>query len=137
MNPARVPQMADAEAVLAALEPHDEVTYIGLVLNQRGLDRAIAAGMREVNAVVVCSDTFGQRNQGQTVDESLDSLAAIVEGAHAEGIRVSATVSVAFGCPYEGEVPAQRVADVARRAAGRAPTRWPWPTPSAWPCPLT
>ena len=58
-----------------------------------------------------------QRNQGQTVDESLDSLAAIVEGAHADGIRVSATVSVAFGCPYEGEVPAQRVAEVARRAA--------------------
>ena len=117
VNPARVPQMADAEAVLAALEPHDEVAYIGLVLNQRGLDRAIAAGMREVNAVVVCTDTFGQRNQGQTVDESLDSLAAIVEGAHAEAIRVSATVSVAFGCPYEGEVPAERVAEIARRAA--------------------
>lgn len=117
VNPARVPQMADAEAVLAALEPRDEVTYIGLVLNQRGLDRAVAAGMREVNAVVVCTDTFGQRNQGQTVDESLAALAAIVEGAHAAGIRVSATVSVAFGCPYEGEVPVERVVDVARRAA--------------------
>jgi hydroxymethylglutaryl-CoA lyase len=121
VNPARVPQMADAEAVLAALErspaTSDDVTYIGLVLNRRGLDRAVAAGMREVNAVVVCSDTFGQRNQGQTVDESLGSLAAIVEGAHAEGIRVSATVSVAFGCPYEGEVSVDRATDVARRAA--------------------
>jgi hydroxymethylglutaryl-CoA lyase len=117
VNPARVPQMADAEAVLAALPERDDVAYIGLVLNRRGLDRAVAAGMREINAVVVCTDTFGERNQGAGIDDALAALEAIARGAHDAGMRVSATVSVAFGCPYEGEVPADRVAGVARRAA--------------------
>ena len=70
VNPARVPQMADAEAVVAALAPHRGVTYIGLVLNRRGYDRAAAAGMREINVVTVATDTFGRRNQGVTRDES-------------------------------------------------------------------
>jgi hydroxymethylglutaryl-CoA lyase len=118
VNPKRVPQMADAEAVLAGLDLADpEVAYIGLVLNERGLDRAIAAGMREINAVVVCTDTFGERNQGVTVDGAVDAFAAIAARAGEAGIRTSATVSVAFGCPYEGEVPVERVADVARRVA--------------------
>jgi hydroxymethylglutaryl-CoA lyase len=117
VNPKRVPQMADAEAVLAALPRRDDVTYIGLVLNERGLERAVDAGMREINAVVVCTDTFGERNQGAGVDAALDAFAAVAEGAHEAGMRISATMSVAFGCPYEGEVPVDRVADVARRAA--------------------
>ena len=117
VNPARVPQMADAEAVLAALPERNDVSYIGLVLNQRGLDRAVAAGLREINAVVVCTDTFGERNQGAGIDEALTAFEVIARGAHGAGMRVSATVSVAFGCPYEGEVPAGRVAGVARRAA--------------------
>jgi hydroxymethylglutaryl-CoA lyase len=117
VNPKRVPQMADAEEVLAALPDRDDVTYIGLVLNQRGLDRAVAAGMREINAVLVCTDTFGQRNQGAGVDEAVDAFAVIAAGAREAGIRVSATVSVAFGCPYEGEVPVSVVASVAQRAA--------------------
>ena len=117
VNPARVPQMADAEAVLAALPERHDVTYIGLVLNERGLERAVAAGMREINAVVVCTDTFGQRNQGAGIAEAMAAFAAIADGAHANGIRVSATVSVAFGCPYEGEVPVERVAEVAGQAA--------------------
>jgi hydroxymethylglutaryl-CoA lyase len=117
VNPKRVPQMADAEAVLAALPRRDDVTYIGLVLNERGLERAVAAGMREINAVVVCTDTFGHRNQGAGIDEALDAFAAVAEGGHAAGMRVSATISVAFGCPYEGEVPVARVAEVAQRAA--------------------
>jgi hydroxymethylglutaryl-CoA lyase len=117
VNPKRVPQMADAEAVLAALPRRDDVTYIGLVLNERGLERAVEAGMREINAVVVCTDTFGERNQGAGVDAALDAFAAVAGGAHAAGMRVSATISVAFGCPYEGEVPVDRVVDVARRAA--------------------
>jgi hydroxymethylglutaryl-CoA lyase len=113
----RVPQMADAEEVLALLPPSDDVTYIGLVLNERGLERAVAAGMREINAVLVCTDTFGQRNQGVGVDGALGAFEAIATAAHAAGIRVSATVSVAFGCPYEGEVPVSRVASVVSRAA--------------------
>jgi hydroxymethylglutaryl-CoA lyase len=117
VNPKRVPQMADAEAVLAALPLRDGVTYIGLVLNERGLQRAVEAGMREINAVVVCTDTFGQRNQGAGVDEALDAFEAVAAGAHAAGMRVSATMSVAFGCPYEGEVAVDRVAEVAERAA--------------------
>lgn len=118
VNPKRVPQMADAEAVLAGLDLDDpEVTYIGLVLNERGLHRAIEAGVREINAVVVCTDTFGERNQGAGVDGTVDAFAAVAARAAAAGIRSSATVSVAFGCPYEGEVPVERVADVARRVA--------------------
>lgn len=117
VNPTRVPQMADAEAVLAALPERDDLTYIGLVLNRRGLERAVAAGMREVNAVLVCTDTFGGRNQGAGVDAALEAFAAIAAGAHEAGMRVSATVSVAFGCPYEGEVPLDRVASVVARAA--------------------
>jgi hydroxymethylglutaryl-CoA lyase len=117
VNPNRVPQMADAEAVLAGLPAIDGVTYIGLVLNERGMERAVAAGMREVNAVVVATDGFGTRNQGQTVDASLDNFAALAGLAHAAGMTISATVSVAFGCPYEGEVPVERVAEVAERAA--------------------
>jgi hydroxymethylglutaryl-CoA lyase len=117
VNPKRVPQMADAEAVLAGLPSVDGVTYIGLVLNERGMERAIAAGMREVNAVVVATDGFGTRNQGQTVDASLDGFAELARLAHDAGMTISATVSVAFGCPYEGEVPVERVAEVAERAA--------------------
>jgi hydroxymethylglutaryl-CoA lyase len=117
VNPKRVPQMADAEAVLASLPERDDVTYIGLVLNERGLERAVDAGMREINAVVVCTDTFGERNQGAGIDEALDAFAAVAAGGHAAGMTVSATMSVAFGCPYEGEVPVDRVAEVAGRAA--------------------
>jgi hydroxymethylglutaryl-CoA lyase len=117
VNPNRVPQMADAEAVVAGLPAVDGVTYIGLVLNRRGMERALAAGMREVNAVVVATDGFGTRNQGQTVDASLESLAELAGLAHDAGMTISATVSVAFGCPYEGEVPVERVAEVAERAA--------------------
>ncbi len=116
VNPARVPQMADGEAVVAALPRRDGVTYIGLVLNQRGFERAAAAGLPEVNVVVVATDSFGQRNQGTTCDGSIDVLAAVAGAAAAHGgMRVTATVSVAFGCPYEGEVAVDRVADVVRR----------------------
>jgi hydroxymethylglutaryl-CoA lyase len=117
VNPARVPQMADAEAVVAGLPADDRVTYIGLVLNRRGLERALAAGMAQVNAVVVATDGFGTRNQGQTVEQSLDGFADLAARAHAAGVSISATVSVAFGCPYEGEVPVERLVEVAERAA--------------------
>jgi hydroxymethylglutaryl-CoA lyase len=117
VNPAKVPQMADAEAVCAGLPVRDDVTWIGLVLNRRGLDRAIAAGLGEVNVVVVCTDTFGERNQGVTSEGSLAVFADVAAAAHDAGQRVTATMSVSFGCPYEGEVAVDRVADVAKRAA--------------------
>ena len=118
VNPARIPQMADAEAVLAALPQRDDVTYIGLVLNRRGFDRAAAAGVREVNAVAAASDTFAERNQGTTSDGSMAVFEELAPLALDAGIRPTLTISTSFGCPYEGAVDRQRVVDLARRAAG-------------------
>jgi hydroxymethylglutaryl-CoA lyase len=119
VNPTRVPQMADAEAVVAALPDRtaDGVTYVGLVLNRRGLDRAVAAGIREVNVVAVATDTFGRRNQGTTSDESVAVVVDVSAAAREAGVRTTAVVSVAFGCPYEGEVATARVVEVARGCA--------------------
>lgn len=117
VNPARVPQMADAEAVLAALPPRDDVTYIGLVLNRRGFDRAAEAGVREINVVAVATDTFGARNQGATVEESVAAFEDIARLARDAGIRTTMTISVAFGCPYEGEVALDQVVKIAERAS--------------------
>jgi hydroxymethylglutaryl-CoA lyase len=117
VNPKRVPQMADAEAVVAALPKRDDVTYVGLVLNARGFDRAAAIGLREINVVVVSTDTFSTKNQGCTSDEGLAAFSAIADLAHAAGIRPTVTLAAAFGCPYEGEVAVDRVAELARRCA--------------------
>ena len=122
VNPQRVPQMADAEAVLAALPARDDVTYIGLVLNQRGFDRAAAAGMREINVVAVTTDTFGQRNQSATWDETVVAFEEIAGRARDAGIAATLTISTAFGCPYEGEVPVDRVVEIAKRAAAAGAT---------------
>jgi hydroxymethylglutaryl-CoA lyase len=114
--------MAGAEDVLAALPGRDDVTYIGLVLNRRGFERAAAAGMREINVVAVATDTFGQRNQGATSDESVAIFEEIAALAVAAGIRPTLTISTAFGCPFEGEVPVDRVTSIVARgsAAGAA-----------------
>jgi hydroxymethylglutaryl-CoA lyase len=117
VNPTRVPQMADAEAVMAAVPRPDGVSYIGLVLNRRGFDRAVDAGVDEVNAVVVATDTFSQRNQGVPTEAALTSFEGLVADAHRAGIRASLTIAASFGCPFEGEVPAERVVAVAGRAA--------------------
>ena len=117
VNPARVPQMADAEAVLAALPPRSDVTYIGLVLNRRGFERAAAAGVREVNAVAAATDTFAERNQGTSSDGSVAVFEELAPLALAAGIRPTLTISTSFGCPYEGEVDLARVVAIARRAA--------------------
>jgi len=121
VHPGRVPQMADAEAVLAALPRRDDVFYVGLVLNRRGFDRAAAAGCNEVGMAVMASDTFNQRNQGVTTDDSIAAWLEIAAAAHAAGIRPQVTISTAFGCPFEGEVPIDRVVQVARRVAQAAP----------------
>jgi hydroxymethylglutaryl-CoA lyase len=121
VNPKRVPQMADAEAVLQALPRRDGVRYIGLVLNRRGFERAAAAGCNEIGMAVVASDTFNQRNQGVTTEESIAAWLDIAAAAKQAGIRPQVTVSAAFGCPFEGEVPVQRVVDIARRVAEAEP----------------
>ena len=117
VNPTRVPQMADAEAVLAGLPSRDDVTYIGLVLNRRGFERAAAAGLREINVVAVTTETFAQRNQGASSDETVRAFEDIAPLALAEGMRPTLTISASFGCPYEGEVPVDRVVEIVERGA--------------------
>ena len=117
----RVPQMADAEAVIAALPDWDDVITIGLVLNLRGAERALATKVRELGAVCLTTDAFGLRNQGQTSAESLQTACDIVARARAAGRRAQITVSAAFGCPFTGEVDPAHVVDMAKRAADSQP----------------
>ncbi|MDI1463098.1 hydroxymethylglutaryl-CoA lyase [Catellatospora sp. KI3] len=113
-HPARVPQMADAEAVLAAVPRPAGVSYIGLVLNRRGLDRALAsAGVDEVNYVVVATDEFSQRNQGMDTRASLAQWAEVGAAARQAGLRTTLTIAAAFGCPFTGEVSTERVREIA------------------------
>ena len=122
VHPQRVPQMADAEQVCARLPERDDVRYTGLVLNRRGLDRAVATQrLDEVGMVVVATDTFGERNQGMTAEQSVDAALEVFDAARAAGIDFQVTIAVAFGCPFEGEVPPRRVVDMARRLAEAGP----------------
>ena len=125
VNPRLVPQMADAEAVMAAVTAagflpdgveRGDVRFIGLVLNERGLDRALAAGVDEVNVVVAASETFSRRNQNTSVGAMLDAADAIAARAAEAGVGRSLVVSTAFGCPFEGEVDPDAVLAVAARA---------------------
>ena len=121
VNPKKVPQMADAEAVLAALTKRPDVRYVGLVLNQKGFERAAAAGCNEIGMAVVASDTFNRRNQGVGTQESIAAWLQIARQAHAQGIRPQVTVSAAFGCPFEGEVPVSRVIEIAQQVSDGRP----------------
>jgi hydroxymethylglutaryl-CoA lyase len=116
VSPRHVPQMADAEAVLARLRCSSEITRIGLVVNRRGLDRALAAGIDEINFVIVASETFSRRNQGMDIVATLAAWADIAAAARSAGVRATAIIAAAFGCPFEGEIPAQRVAELVQRA---------------------
>ncbi|SDS08710.1 hydroxymethylglutaryl-CoA lyase [Nocardioides scoriae] len=113
----RVPQMADAEAVLAGLTPRDDVALIGLVLNRRGAERAAETICDELNIVLPVTDDFATRNQGVTVEQGLEHAAAAVEVARQAGKRASVTLAVAFGCPFQGQVPVAQVARVVERVA--------------------
>jgi hydroxymethylglutaryl-CoA lyase len=121
VNPKLVPQMADAEAVVAGMTRREDVIHIGLVLNKRGALRAIEAGLDELGAVCAASDGFAMRNQGQTSDESLSMCCEVVRLARQEGRRAQITISTAFGCPFDGEVDPQRVVDMAKTAAAAGP----------------
>jgi hydroxymethylglutaryl-CoA lyase len=115
VSPTKVPQMADAEQVMTALPPRPDVTYIGLVLNRKGFDRALAAGCREITMAVFASDTFNRRNQGASTAESIDTWLEVSKAARAAGVRAQVTISAAFGCPFEGEIPVARVVEIAER----------------------
>ncbi len=121
VNPKRVPQMADAEAVLAGLPRRSDVQYVGLVLNRKGFDRAQAAGCTEIGMVTAATDSFAQRNQGASIEETVRAWEEIAPLARAAGIRAQITISVAFGCPFEGEVAVDRVVDLAVRLAQSNP----------------
>lgn len=121
VNPKRVPQMADAEAIFSALPRRDDVTYIGLVLNRAGFDRAVAAGCREIGMVVFTTDEFNRRNQGVPSADSIRTWCEVAARAREAGIRAQVTISGAFGCPFEGEVPVARVVAIARELATASP----------------
>ena len=117
VNPKRVPQMAGAEEIMAALPHRQGRSRIGLVLNMRGWDRCRASGCDEANVVVCASDEFGIRNQGANSEEQVQALADIVASRQPGDPPISMTVSVAFGCPFEGEVPEDRVVRIVKAAA--------------------
>ncbi|MFO1255707.1 MAG: hydroxymethylglutaryl-CoA lyase [Sphingomonadaceae bacterium] len=121
VNPRKVPQMADAEAVVEQLGKAVGVTRIGLVLNQRGAERALACGIDQLGAVAVASDPFGIRNQGQTSAQSVEEAARIIALARSHGRSAQVTIATAFGCPFEGAVDPAQVVDMARRLAAAGP----------------
>lgn len=132
VHPKRVPQMADAEAVIAGLPDRGDVTYIGLTLNKRGVMRALATreggakngkgrGIDQAGCVLVASDTFGQKNQGQTIAEGITENRDMIRFAKAEGMRAQVTISAAFGCPFEDEVKPETVLAIAEEMAAENP----------------
>ncbi|MGI9605533.1 MAG: hydroxymethylglutaryl-CoA lyase [Acidimicrobiales bacterium] len=121
VSPAAVPKMADGDAVMAAVPRPDHVTYSALAFNQRGVDRAIAAGVGEVTGVVVASETFSQKNQNASIAESIDRWRMVGADARAAGLRTSVTVASAFGCPFEGRVDPTVVVDIASQLADTQP----------------
>lgn len=115
VHPRLVPQMADAEEVVAGLrEKAPTLVVSGLVLNRRGHERAMAVGVDEVNCVLVASETFSRRNQGMGIADCLEEITAIVGAASAP---VSVTLATAFGCPFEGRIEPEVVLALARRVA--------------------
>lgn len=122
VNPKRVPQMADAEAVLAALPDRDDVSYLGLVLNEQGVERAMDTKVHEVCAVAISTDTFAARNQNQTSRASAEISAQIVRKAQSCGRKGQIVISAAFGCPFEGDVSTDRIVEIAKIVAEANPT---------------
>ena len=117
VDPRRVPQMAGAEEVVAALGAPHGVVRAGLALNERGYDRLLAAGLDEVRFAFGVTESFNQRNQGAAVDDSIAAARRIAVRARGDDVRCTVTLSVAFGCPFEGEVDPGRVAEIAASVA--------------------
>lgn len=121
VNPKRVPQMADAERVIANAPKSEDVTYIGLVMNRRGAERAFETEIDQLGTITLCSDTFAKKNQGQSAHETLDVASEIIRLARKEGRSATVMISSAFGCPFEGEIPEADVVDYAKRLAEAEP----------------
>ena len=116
----RVPQMAGAEEVVRAIRPRDGVEYSGLVLNERGWERFEAGGLNRVNVTFGATDGFNEANANASLEEALARVEAILAFVRANGTPATVTISVCFGCPFEGRVDPGRVAELAGRFAGRA-----------------
>ena len=116
-HPKLVPAMADAEAVMERVPRPEGVSYAGLVLNRRGLDRALGSGVDEVNVVVCVSETFNRRNQNASTSESMQAATEVIGRARGEGLFTTLTLATSFGCPFEGEVDPGRVVELAARGA--------------------
>jgi hydroxymethylglutaryl-CoA lyase len=115
VSPKWVPQLADADKVFAGIIRSPGIRYSALVPNVEGLDRALAARAGEVAVFAASTETFSRKNINKSIDESLTTYAEVCRRAHAAGVRVRGYLSTAFGCPFEGAVPPQQVADVAAR----------------------
>jgi hydroxymethylglutaryl-CoA lyase len=122
VRPDVIPQLADGAEVLQRAEIPDDVSVTVLIPNERGLDNALALRDRfqEVNLFLSASETHNRKNVNRSIEESLAGLERVIARARDEGLRCEGVISVAFGCPYEGEVPRERVLEIARRlvAAG-------------------
>jgi isopropylmalate/homocitrate/citramalate synthase len=121
VDPKRVPQMAGAEEVMSAIERSPGTTYAGLVLNEKGYERAIGAGVDEVRYAFPVTETFARRNQNTTVADATQLAARLVERARLDGVRVSITLSAAFGDPFEGRVEPEHVLRIAASVAASGP----------------
>jgi (R)-citramalyl-CoA lyase len=121
VNPKKVPQMAGAEEVMAAIDRRPATSYAGLVLNERGYERAVQAGVDEVRYAFPVTETFAQRNQNTTVTEATDLAERLTERARLDGVRVSITLSAAFGDPFEGRVEPAHVLGIVERVAAANP----------------
>jgi hydroxymethylglutaryl-CoA lyase len=119
VRPEVIPQLSDAEDVLAGVRRRDGVAFSVLVPNERGLERALALRERfdEVNVFVSASEAHNRRNVNRTIEESLAGLERTLAGARGAGLRCEGVISTSFGCPYEGEVPQDRVFEIAERLA--------------------
>jgi hydroxymethylglutaryl-CoA lyase len=119
VRPDVIPQLADAEEVLRSFTRVDGVSYTVLIPNEKGLERALELRDRfdEVNLFLSASETHNRKNVNRSVEESLAGLERVIERARGEGLRCEGVISVSFGCPYEGEVPVERVLGIAERLA--------------------
>jgi len=115
VNPKLVPQMAGAEEVMAALHRVGGTAYAGLVLNEKGYERALAAGVDEVHYAFSAGDEFGKRNQNATTEAGLKTAIALVARARSDRMPVTVTISVAFGSPFDGPIPAEHVLKIVER----------------------
>lgn len=121
VHPDRVPQMAGAEEVMAGLQRDGDTIFAGLVLNERGYERALACDVDEVHYAFAATDTFCERNQGTTLERARELASRLCDRAHADGKRITVTIGASFGCPFEGRVEPQRVFELAEGVQAHNP----------------